>query len=721
LARWSVILPDIDSIVYHWRVRLNIPLGEGGNWQYGSFTYIRNGKKGWMQSDFYQQRTIKGKDLQLDTLQRVWNFSPTEEIIDVLTARWRHAGLGIKTVTSQYLTPFAGNCVGGGLIAVVFDKRSFSYDLEHKYPFNCPFVVTFNQNNPSSKIFYYTFTTSLLTDQAKFAAFIDAIEPGDYVAVMSRYEAKPSVWTEQMYTAFEKIGSAQMRGFTNDSMAFSFIGKKGAQPGTAAEQIIYNPYFGTGSSVNNADTILAKSRYVAQGSWYEGTWSSAPVGPAKSWGKVYWDFEEVAGENPDSITMQVFVRGVDGNDSLVASINGADSADVSFLNAANYPYLTLKTFVYDQVYRTPPHFNYWMVQYEPVPEGFINTTYSFTAPKTSVVEGEDISLACSFENVSAQPFDSVLVEYTFTNANRQVVRQEQKMLRSLASEDTLTTSLVSATTGLSGQHTLSVTFNPRLHQPEFTLANNTLQFPVMIKRDVQNPLVDVFFDGVRILNGDIVSPTPQITVVAKDENRFLKLKDTTSLMLLYKSPQTGMYEQIAFSSPEVTFTPAQGDKNEARILYRPTRLSDGLHELRVIVKDVTGNPAGNKPYDIRFNVINESSVTHFVPYPNPFTTSMRFVFTLTGADIPDNIRIKIMTVTGKVVREISSAELGPLRIGNNVSEFVWDGTDQFGDRLANGVYLYQVQVRYKGEQVKHRNSTLDSYFKADTGKIYLMR
>jgi flagellar hook assembly protein FlgD len=100
---------------------------------------------------------------------------------------------------------------------------------------------------------------------------------------------------------------------------------------------------------------------------------------------------------------------------------------------------------------------------------------------------------------------------------------------------------------------------------------------------------------------------------------------------------------------------------------------------------------------------------------------MRFVFTLTGADIPDNIRIKIMTVTGKVVREISSSEIGPLRIGNNVSQFVWDGTDQFGDRLANGVYLYQVQVRYKGEQVKHRNSTLDSYFKADTGKIYLMR
>lgn len=721
LGRWTVNLSDKDSMVYHWRVRLNLPANEGGNWQYGSFTYIRNGKTGFMLSDYFQQQAVSGKDMYLDTLTRTWNFSLTEEIIDVLTARWRHAGLGIKTATSQYLTPFAFNCVGSGLLVIVFDKRSFSYDLEHKYPFNCPFVVTFNQNNPSSKVFYYSFTPSQLSEQDKFAAFIDSIETGDYVAVMSRYEAKPSVWTEKMYSAFEKLGSAQIRSFINDSMAIAFTGKKGAPAGSAAEQIIYNPYFGTGSTVNNADTILAKTRYVAKGNWYEGAMSSQLIGPAKSWDKVFWSFNTQAGEVKDSITTEVFVKAMNGSDSLVLSISGKDSADISFLNAATYPFVTLRTFVHDQLYRTPPKFKYWMVHYEPVPEGFVNTRVSFSAPVPNVEEGDNLSLACTFENISKQSFDSLLVEYSFTNASRQVVRKEQVRLRSLAAEDTISVQYNVNTTGLTGPHTFSVSFNPAHDQREFTLANNTLLFPVQIKRDVQNPLVDVYFDGIRILNGDIVSPTPQITVVAKDENRFLKIKDTTSLTLLYKSPQTGMYEQVSFSSPEVTFIPADDTKNEARIIYRPARLADGLHELRVFVRDATGNPAGNKPYTVKFNVVNESSITHFVPYPNPFTTSMRFVFTLTGADIPDNIRIKIMTVTGKVVREISASELGPLRIGNNVSQFVWDGTDQFGDRLANGVYLYQVQVRYKGEQVKHRNSSLDSYFKSDTGKIYLMR
>ena len=100
---------------------------------------------------------------------------------------------------------------------------------------------------------------------------------------------------------------------------------------------------------------------------------------------------------------------------------------------------------------------------------------------------------------------------------------------------------------------------------------------------------------------------------------------------------------------------------------------------------------------------------------------MQFVFTLTGSEIPENINIRIMTVTGKVVREIDNEELGEIHIGNNRSSFYWDGTDQFGDRLANGVYLYQVKVRNNGKDIKLRNTAADSSFKNGIGKIYLAR
>ncbi len=59
-----------------------------------------------------------------------------------------------------------------------------------------------------------------------------------------------------------------------------------------------------------------------------------------------------------------------------------------------------------------------------------------------------------------------------------------------------------------------------------------------------------------------------------------------------------------------------------------------------------------------------------------------------------------MTVTGKIVRQITRAELGYIHIGRNITEYAWDGRDDFGDRLANGVYLYRVTTKSNGESIE---------------------
>jgi flagellar hook assembly protein FlgD len=90
-----------------------------------------------------------------------------------------------------------------------------------------------------------------------------------------------------------------------------------------------------------------------------------------------------------------------------------------------------------------------------------------------------------------------------------------------------------------------------------------------------------------------------------------------------------------------------------------------------------------------------------------------------------------MSVTGKVVREINQDELGPINIGRNITEFAWDGKDQFGDQLANGVYFYRVIVKNNNEIVEERQQNInnasvkgnmsDKLFKNGYGKMYLMR
>ena len=80
-----------------------------------------------------------------------------------------------------------------------------------------------------------------------------------------------------------------------------------------------------------------------------------------------------------------------------------------------------------------------------------------------------------------------------------------------------------------------------------------------------------------------------------------------------------------------------------------------------------------------------------------------------------------MTVSGKVVREITQAELGNIHVGRNITEYAWDGKDEFGDQLANGLYLYRVITSINGETIEKRSSEADIYFKKGWGKMYLMR
>jgi flagellar hook assembly protein FlgD len=78
-------------------------------------------------------------------------------------------------------------------------------------------------------------------------------------------------------------------------------------------------------------------------------------------------------------------------------------------------------------------------------------------------------------------------------------------------------------------------------------------------------------------------------------------------------------------------------------------------------------------------------------------------------------------VTGKVVKEITKAELGPLHIGRNITEYKWDGKDQYGQLLGNGVYLYRVVSSLNGNNMDHRDSGADKFFKHGYGKMYIMR
>ncbi|MDQ3100370.1 MAG: hypothetical protein M3R08_03210, partial [Bacteroidota bacterium] len=257
--------------------------------------------------------------------------------------------------------------------------------------------------------------------------------------------------------------------------------------------------------------------------------------------------------------------------------------------------------------------------------------------------------------------------------------------------------------------------------------NNIAHIRFNVEVDITNPLLDVTFDGMHILDGDIVSSRPEIVITLDDENTVLLLNspaDTANFKVFIVEPSIAerrLYFTDGTGAENMQFVPASGEDNEAKIIYRPTFATDGKYQISVEATDQSNNQSGDNRYRVNFEVINRPTITEILNYPNPFTTSTRFAFTVTGHQVPTYMKIQILTVTGRVVREIDMQELGAIRIGRNMTEYAWDGTDQFGDRLARGVYLYRVIAKLNGEDIEYRQTSASQYFNKGFGKMYLLK
>ena len=75
----------------------------------------------------------------------------------------------------------------------------------------------------------------------------------------------------------------------------------------------------------------------------------------------------------------------------------------------------------------------------------------------------------------------------------------------------------------------------------------------------------------------------------------------------------------------------------------------------------------------------------------------------------------------RLVKAKNEDKMGPINIGHYVTEYCWDGTDDFGDRLANGVYLYRVTSKTGGEDIESFETTGDQFFQDGWGKLYIAR
>ncbi len=129
--------------------------------------------------------------------------------------------------------------------------------------------------------------------------------------------------------------------------------------------------------------------------------------------------------------------------------------------------------------------------------------------------------------------------------------------------------------------------------------------------------------------------------------------------------------------------------NSGTVTYGLSNLADGPHHLNLKVWDIFNN--SSEAYT-EFVVASSDKpiLTHVLNYPNPFTTYTEFWFEHNQPCCDLDVRIDVFTVSGKLVKTIQKTVS---TIGFRAEPIPWDGLDDYGDRLARGVYVYKVTIR----------------------------
>lgn len=721
-----------DSTVYYWRVAA-VPTGDQQQvWSSASFTYIPGANNGYSQSHFAQFNnqlnehiTVKQSGILIyDSLKSIISVSngiypPIFRFIDF--------ALQIDGVPVQggFLGPDVSvqqNSLRFYLIDNKTLKPIYNKDLGTTGMYGSYRPVILNGNTMPG---FFQFDISTSSARKTVINFLDSIPSGYYVAITNgQYLSTvlPDVWQSDttilgknvsLYHKFKEIGLTQIDQ-VKSFVPYIFVYKKGGLIPLAQTVGV--------DSLEKLDVNVTVP--IASTA---GTLKSSLFSKATSWTKAEWNGSSI--EAPSTDQAFITVSGIDKNGTeskLIENIPVAQkTVDLSSINAEIYPGLRLSLQTTDTVNRSPYQLKYWSVYGTPVPEGAVAPNLYYSKVDTVDV-GAPLNLGIAFKNVSNTNFDSLKVKLSIRNRDNIENIVPVSNLKPLVAGDTVRINIPVNTKSLAGSNLALLEFNPGMHQPEQHQFNNFIYQNFYVRGDTTNPYLDVTFDGARILNRDIVSSKPNILMKLTDDSKYMLLNNTELVKVQLKHPD-GVIRDYQFNNDTLVLTPpGQGGNsgNTASVSFKPNLLADGDYELIVSAKDQSGNTAGGLNYRIAFQVINKPMISNLLNYPNPFTSSTAFVFTLTGSDIPQNIRIQILTVTGKIVREITKAELGPLRIGRNITEFKWDGTDQYGQKLGNGVYLYRVLTNLNGrslDKYSTKDNNTDKYFNKGYGKMVLIR
>ena len=206
--------------------------------------------------------------------------------------------------------------------------------------------------------------------------------------------------------------------------------------------------------------------------------------------------------------------------------------------------------------------------------------------------------------------------------------------------------------------------------------------------DNEGPLIKLYLNDEKFVSGGITDPNPIILAKISDETGINTASSSIGhdiVAILDNNAAKSIILNDYFEFDENSFT-------SGKLRYPLHDLAIGKHTLTLRAWDVLNN-VGETTID--FEVVNNEKLElkHVLNYPNPFTTSTQFFFEHNRPNSPLIVSVQIMTISGKVVKTfVENQQTTGFRSDPIPRNAPWNGLDEFGDKLANGVYIYKLKV-----------------------------
>lgn len=518
-----------------------------------------------------------------------------------------------------------------------------------------------------TNIRYFTYPNPPSGDSLK--NYLDRLPNGTLVAMTICDDGAQSVLGYSGGTAVRKSIYA-FGSFYIDSVRYReswcMIGKKGSPKGSAIES--YKKLFNGIASVNISKEVISDSGYVVL----------PEINNAKELKSISIDYNL---NNGKIIVIPLITK----NDNTKEKLNIdllKNPNEIKNIDLSKTVKLELLTKLYSDNYQNSPELKSISVDLKLLPELAINYQ-TVSISKDTIELGEKIYGSIKLFNVgetTAKNFN-VVVEVESKNLKEKIYEIN---IDSLQADSKKIIQYDYSTIKNYGDYFFNIYVDKNDNVKEIYKDNNSYRIPFYVKKNNNPAKLFLTIDGNDILDGDYVSSKPNIEIKLHDES-LIPITDTSKISIYLNNKRISYLNNL-----NVKYS----NTNPKMIVnYLPT-LSDGEYSLKVVGRNATNDLIDSAGIVKKFVVKNSLELLNVYNYPNPMKDKTDFTFKLTT--IPDELKIIIYTIAGRKIKEF---KINSSLLKYDFNTINWDGRDDDGNKIANGIYLYKVILKKDDKEI----------------------